>query len=225
MTRLPKMDRASKAEVLEARRAGGLNLSSLVPLEAFALWQLDLLNENDVVELANNWLMNGLDQGSYELASIAIAKPESVIDVKPAFEKAFEQMNVVPPSDNQSFLIVLEIYLRQIVMKNILPMAGMAALNGLYIDEFDNQDRIVIRHPKFVSSEHENYMGSKLGLEYLYTWYREFQDAIDDATWYYTELPFEAQLDKFDENLVEEAEILLNHVRSLHPEIFKRDVM
>jgi len=69
-----------------------------------------------------NWqimgFMNGFDQGSYGGGyPLQSQKPrKSVNRRQTAFEKSLvEQMNATsyPPSDNQSFLIVLEIYLRQ----------------------------------------------------------------------------------------------------------------
>jgi hypothetical protein len=95
-------------------------------------------------------------------------------------------------------------------------MAGMAAINELYHDRGDAE----LRHPNRGSDDPKPYLGQELGLEHLYTWYRELQDAEDgSALFYYNELPREQQLAKFEEELVSEATVLHCHLCATHPEI------
>lgn len=55
----------------------------------------------------------------------------------------------------------------------------------------------------------KKFVGEELGLERLYTWYRELQDFEDEGMLlYYNDLPKEKQKQKFNEHLVEEAKVL-----------------
>ena len=54
------------------------------------------------------------------------------------------------------------------------------------------------------------YLGSELGLERMYTWYRELQDWEDGSTlFYYNNLSRSEQRQKFVEELVNEAKKVL----------------
>jgi hypothetical protein len=125
-------------------------------------------------------------------------------------------MGVDLPNLDQPVLVTLELYLRAIIESRVPPMAGMAAINELY----DDRDGTKLRHPNRASDDSQAYLGEELGLEYLYTWYRELQDAEDGSTlFYYNELPREQQIAKFKEELVSEARVLHNHLCVTHPEI------
>lgn len=50
-----------------------------------------------------------------------------------------------------------------------------------------------------------NYVGEELGLEKMYTWYRELQDFDGGLLFYYNDLPRDEQKKKLEWHLVEEA--------------------
>ena len=59
----------------------------------------------------------------------------------------------------------------------------------------------------------KKFVGDELGLERLYTWYRELQDFEDNGMLlYYNELPQDKQKEKFQECLVEEAKGLKSKI-------------
>ena len=198
------------------RRAGLLNFDYITPAQAAALWKVGLLPPEEIGALALRWLEQGADMGSPEVAVIALDPASSVSAVGPAFEAALAEMGVDLPNLDQPVLVTLELYLRAITEGRVPPKAGMAAINELYDDRGDAE----LRHPNRDWNDPQRYLGEELGLEYLYTWYRELQDADDGSTlFYYNDLPREQQLAKFEEELVAEAKVLHRHLCATHPHI------
>lgn len=61
------------------------------------------------------------------------------------------------------------------------------------------------------------YLGEELGLQYLYTWYRELQDFEDGSMLlYFNDLPRTEQKKKFEGRLIEEAHNWLNSNKTTH---------
>lgn len=162
------------------------------------------------------WIEQGVDEGSAELASIALDPPSSLAAAGPAFETALAEMGVDLPNRDEPVLVTLELYLHAIIDGRVPPMAGMAAIDDLYHDRRGAE----LRHPSRQAESPQSYLGEELGLEHLYTWYRELQDAEAGSTlFYYNELPREQQLARFEEELVAEARILHRHLCATHPGI------
>ncbi len=198
------------------RRAGLLDPNHISPAQAAALWRAGLLLPEEIGILASKWLEQGEDKDSPEIAAIALDPPNSLSAVGPAFEAALAEMSVDLPNLDQPVLVALELYLRAIIESSVPPMAGMAAIDELYRD----RDGTTRCHPNRASDDSQTYLGDELGLEYLYTWYRELQDAEDGSTlFYYNELPREQQIAKFEEELVSEAKVLHRYLCATHPEI------
>jgi hypothetical protein len=198
------------------RKADLLDLSQISPAQAAALWKVGLLPPEEIGTLAGRWLEQGEHKGSPELASIALSPPSSLSAVGRAFETALREMGVDLPNVAQGVLVTLELYLRAIIEGRVPPMTGMAAINELYYDRGEAE----LSHPNRQDNDRQNYLGEELGLEHLYTWYRELQDAADGSTlFYYNELPREQQLAKFEEEVIAEARVLHRHLCNIHPNI------
>lgn len=198
------------------RRAGIFSFDHVTPAQAAALWKLRLLSPEVIGTLALRWLEQGADMGSPELAVIALNPPSSLSALGPAFEAALAEMGVDMQSSDHPVLVTLELYLWAIVEGLVPPKAGMEAIHELHHDRGDAE----LHHPNRDRNDPQAYLGEELGLEHLYTWYRELQDADDGSTlFYYTELPREQQLAKFEEELVAEANVLHRHLCATHPQI------
>jgi hypothetical protein len=198
------------------RKLGVLAIGEVTPVQAAALWRLNLLRAEDIGALANSWLETGRDEGSPEVASIALNPPSSLSIAGPSFEAALAEMGVTIPSLDEPVLVTLELYLRAMIEGRLPPMVAMAAIDDLY----ENRGDARLQHPNRSGADHDKYLGQELGLEHLYTWYRELQDAEDGSTlFYYNELPKDEQLAKFEEELLSEAKILHFHLCNIHPEV------
>lgn len=167
----------------------------MIPIEASALYQLDMLKSSDLVEVAEEWLMQDFDSPS--IVTLAGVMNPVMSEVGPLFESCLEELGIQIPDENRSVKIVLHRYLEQIKSGTVTPFDGMRSI-----------DEDIYRRVWFEGCE--EYVGEILGLEHMYKWYRELQDAADGSMLsYYNDLPKEVAIRKFEEHLKEEAEKVL----------------
>ena len=228
MTQKPDCQADSEIQDLfDIRKSGNLDLHKITPVQAAALLEARRLTVQDIHELANHWIDTGLDENSSELIALALNTPETLLDAEHAFQIALREMAVYAPVGDLLVLTVLEVYLDAIVSGRMGSMAGMAALDEFCHANYNTSQKVpkdpIVSHPETSKATGQKYLGQELGLEYMYTWYRELQDAedCDNSTWYFNELPLHEQLDKFDEQLIEEARKLYIHLASRYPELFR----
>ena len=126
------------------------------------------------------------------------------------FERAHLSIEkLVRQAKQRTALAILSFYLQEIVDGKISPHAGMCKIDDLnqrqdsrsgaftYPDPLRRPDRSV-KH-KFV--------GDQLGVEYLYTWWRELKDAREGGLiLHYTDRPLDEAIMKFEQHIVDEAE-------------------
>ena len=86
---------------MHANSAKRVIIESATPREAAALWQLELLSSDELVELAGLWLMQGLDSGSLEVACIAGEVGGIRSDLGPMFARALRELGV-PFADDRA---------------------------------------------------------------------------------------------------------------------------
>ena len=88
---------------------------------------------------------------------------------------------------------------------------------------FSDHPTHIVRNPNRKKGDKEEYYGEKLGLEHLYTWYRELQDADDGSfLFYYNDFPRDQQIIKFEEELYAEARTLYHFLQSEHSKDVRR---
>ncbi len=150
----------------------------MTPIEASAFYKLKLLTSNDLVAIAENWLVQDLTSST---AAILAGEMNPIMsDCEPLFETSLKELVVQIPDEDSAIQIVSKIYLRKIKSGSVTPFEGMKAIdndiyNKVWFDGFEQQ-----------------FVGEILGLQHMYTWYRELQDAADGSMLlYYTELPKE----------------------------------
>lgn len=165
------------------------------PIEVAALYALGYMPSESMPKLATRWLVEGLDTPSMRL--LAGETNPIMSDVAPLFEAVLQELAIDLPNKREAALTLLEAYLRQMVSGALDPYEGMAL-----IDSQLNQPDI---------APATKYVGDGLGIERLFTWYRELQDAEDGSTlFYYTDLPVEESVVRFREHLIEEARLRLD---------------
>jgi hypothetical protein len=167
------------------------------PENAIALYVLELLPSSLLPKLAENWLIQELDSPSLRI--LAGEKNPIMSDVGPLFEKSLLELGIPKPEKSQAVLISLKYYLELISEGELAPYEGMRLIDN------DISKIAMDTHPN------KKFVGDGLGLERVYTWYRELQDAQDGSMlFYYNDLPIEKAVGKFEEHLIEEARIRLH---------------
>jgi hypothetical protein len=117
------------------------------------------------------------------------------------FIKALSELKIQLPGKFLSAKILIRYYLNEMIDNR----------SGAYkfMQKIDNDIYKKIDWEIELGLGKMDYVGKELGLEFMYTWYRELQDYKDGSMLlYYNELSKENQLEKFEQHLLEEAILL-----------------
>lgn len=126
---------------------------------------------------------------------------DNTFEILQYFNYSLSELKIVLPSKIESAKILTKYYLGKIVNN---PDNAFEIMNKL------NNEVYMQMNWDFKNCKRE-YIGEELYLEHLYTWYREIQDWNDGAKLlYYDNLTRNEQRIKFQENLVIEANKVLN---------------
>jgi len=186
------------------------------PREAAALFRLELLDSHEVVALAERWLMDELDGGSADVAWIASQSHPIMSELQQPFEQAVLALTGPLPTGDDAVRTAVRLYARAIADGSVDAQGGMDALAQDLEHKFANWPQAIIRSPDKKIGDHTNYAGSNIGAEYLYTWYRQLQDAENGSDlFYYNDLPRHLQLEKFREELRSAAARLADHLERI----------
>jgi hypothetical protein len=124
---------------------------------------------------------------------------DNTFELDQYFRQMLSELQIELPSKIESVDILLNYYMNLIVAE---PNRAFELMRKIH-----NQVHHAVEWPESHSSNKKKYVGEELGLEHLYTWYRELQDFEDgSALFYYNEFPRTKQKKKFEQHLVEEAQ-------------------
>ncbi len=91
----------------------------MTPIEASAFYKLKLLTSNDLVAIAENWLVQDLTTST---AAILAGEMNPIMsDCGPLFETSLKELGVQIPDEDTAIQIVLKIYLRKITSGSVTP--------------------------------------------------------------------------------------------------------
>ncbi len=127
-------------------------------------------------------------------------------------DRDFRRAGISLPSEADAVRTVLMIYLQQIVDGTMSPHEGMLKIDRDLNTRVDSGGARTYPNPvrKPDRSVKKRFVGEELGAEYLYTWWRELCDVGGGGDLiYYTDLPPDQALQKFEQHIVDEAERLL----------------
>ena len=174
----------------------------VTPSESAALQRLHLLTPNEMVALCDRWLAEDLDQGSADIAWVAAQHSPTESEVGPVFERAILQLVGQWPDIDQAAVTAVRLYVRAIADGAVPEIEGMDALVNDIEHQFFDRPRGLIVSPDRSPEDPTRYAGEVLGLEQLFTWYRELQDAADgDRLFYFNDLPPADQIARFKTEL------------------------
>ncbi|MFZ6672460.1 hypothetical protein [Undibacterium sp. Xuan67W] len=163
------------------------------PEVAISQYKLGKLSSHAIVSLANSWLNQGIYTDS--LNSIFMEENASMAEVGPLFEKAIQELGIEIPSRVEAAKFAAKDTIQKMVSGEIDLMTGA---NFLYWD---------IHHEISEDLPDGEYLGSNLGLEYIFCWLREVWDCRDGSMiLYHTDLPRDQAEVKFLDHIKEEAE-------------------
>lgn len=128
---------------------------------------------------------------------------DNAFELEQYFNKMLQELKINLPSKLIAAYILLDYYLKLMVSEPEDAFRIMTKINNIY------------RSNNWIESNPElsnNYVGEELGLQNVYTWYRELQDFEDGSKlFYYNELTRPEQKKKFEQHLIQEAENWLSN--------------
>jgi len=163
------------------------------PEVALSLYILDNLPSESIVNLANEWLTEGIFTES--LSEIIFEKSPSMSTIGPLFESALKEIGIDTPTKIEAAKVVLKDTIQKMVSGETDLMEGA---NFIYWN---------IHHKITDELPDGEYLGTNLRLEYIFCWLREIWDCRDGSMiLYYSDLPRDQAEKKFLAHLKEEAE-------------------
>ena len=141
---------------------------------------------------------------NYESESICILagmnENDNSFEINQYFENSINELKIKLPTKIEAAKILTKYYLKQIVENPDSAYELMIILDNDIYKQIDWKEN------------NKKYVGEELNIEKLFTWYREIQDWNDNSMiLYYTELSRKKKKKKFEDHLVEEAEIALKN--------------
>jgi len=170
--------------------------------EKVARYIIGLYSYSHMPEIALTALEEGIESESL-LILAGMNDKDPTYERQKYFDNGIEEINFTYPNKKEAGFILLKYNLEQMV-KN--PDSAFEIMQRI-----ENEIFLPIFHKEELQDE-KKYVGQELGMEHIYTWYRELQDFEDGSPlFYFNKLSRKKQKAKFIENLVKEAKQLLDN--------------
>jgi hypothetical protein len=171
-------------------------------IENIANYVLGNVSRTKFPEMAMSALEDKIESESIIILA-GMTDRDNTFELEQYFNKALNELQIKLPEKLKSAKILVRYYLNKMINNKKEAFEIMRKI--------DNDIYKRINWEIELSSDKGDYVGIELGLESLYTWYRELQDYKDGSLLlYYSELSREKQHEKFEEHLIEEAILLKN---------------
>jgi len=165
----------------------------MIPKLALAHYVIGNFSTDKIIEQAHSWLIEGIYSDS--LNYLVMESNPSMELIGPMFETALFELGYLMPTKVDAAWYVTADIIQKMANGSIDLLEGA---NFLYYEIHQN---IKVDLPD------GEYLGSNLGLEYIFCWLREVWDCRDGSMiLYHTDLPRAKAEIKFLENIKEEAE-------------------
>lgn len=169
-------------------------------IEFIAAYVLGNVSRTRLPEIAISAIEENIESESTIILA-GMTSMDNTYELEQYFNSALTELRIELPDKLLAAKILIRYYLNGMISNRKDAFNLMGGINDVY-NKFDWKIES--------TSDEKTIVGIELGLEHLYTWYRELQDYYDGGMLlYYNELPEREQLDKFEQHLIEEA-ITLN---------------
>ena len=172
--------------------------------EKLADYVLGNLTRSHFPDIALTALSLGIESESL-LILAGMSDRDNTFELQKYFDGSLRELGISLPNKIEAARLLLNYYLGEMISQPEKAFEVMIEIdNGIY-KQVNWLEEFGLKSKKFV--------GEELGLERLYTWYRELQDFDDNGMLlYYNDLPREKQKEQFLEHLVEEAKELKSKI-------------
>ncbi|MBN1113272.1 MAG: hypothetical protein JXA53_10215 [Bacteroidales bacterium] len=166
-------------------------------IEKIANYCLGNLQRNHFPEIAMTALNEGIESESlYILAGMN--DMDNTFELQQYFDNCLNELGLTLPDKYTSAQLLLNYYLNKMIIEPDTAYKTMSIIDNQITKQVDWEKELELTDKKYV--------GEELGLEKIYTWYRELQDFEDGSMLlYFNELPRQEQKEKFEIYMIEEA--------------------
>jgi hypothetical protein len=172
--------------------------------EKIANYCLGNFQLNHFPSIALTALEEGIESESM-LILAGMCDRDNTFEIQQYIDSSINELKIVFPDKYTSAQILLSYYFNKMINYPELAYEIMIVIDNDIMKKVDWENELQL--PKI------KYVGEELGLEKVYTWYRELQDFEDDSMLlYYNELPRNKQKEKFISNLIVEAKKLKDRI-------------
>jgi hypothetical protein len=166
-------------------------------IEKIANYCLVNFTTKDFPDIAITALQEGIESESIIILA-GMSSLDNSFELQQYFDRSIDELEMSLPTKYTSAQLLLRYYLDKMVKHPESAFKTMSIIDDEIFEQIDWKKELNINEIK--------YWGEELGLEKVYTWYRELQDFEDgDALLYYNELPRMQQKEKLQMNLIKEA--------------------
>ena len=152
------------------------------------------ISNSQLPQIAETGLIEELHSESLAILA-GLNEKDNAWEIESYFQSMLFELNYTLPSKLKAVKILLHYYLNKIISNPNKVYSLMKIINNDIYYQIDSEENHQIKKKKYV--------GEELGLEKLYTWYRELQDFEDESMLlYYNDLPRLEQKRKFEEHLI-----------------------
>jgi hypothetical protein len=172
--------------------------------EKIANYCLGNLQRNHLPSIALTALEEGIESESL-LILASMSDRDNVFELQQYFDSSINELELVLPDKYTSAQILLSYYINEMIIYPDKAYEIMILIDNQIMGQVDWEKELAL--PKI------EYVGEALGLENLYTWYRELQDFEDGSRLiFYNDLPKHEQKRKFQFNMISEAKKVKNKI-------------
>lgn len=168
----------------------------------------NLVLENVSVSALPKIALTALEDGIESESLLILAgmkENDNAFETEEFYKLALDELNILIPGKLDAGKTLLTFYLENIVSNSDKSYELMIKIDNEVYKKINWEE---------ISTIEYTYLGEEMGLEKLYTWYREISDWNDQGKLlYHNDLPRNDQRIKFEKHLVNEAENLLNKIR------------
>ncbi|MGB4849614.1 MAG: hypothetical protein WBP41_16945 [Saprospiraceae bacterium] len=163
------------------------------------------IHASQLPDIAMTGLLENLESDSLIILA-GMTQNDDAVEKETYFNRAMMELKIDLPTKMEAVKAKLKFYLTELVNE---PSNAYSIMEKIDYKLYKQIDWSIIT-PRITS----DFVGEELGLQHMYTWFRELQDFEDGGMLlYYNELSKEDQKQKFAQNLVEEAAKLLKKLQ------------
>lgn len=175
-------------------------------IEKISNYRLGNFSRKHLPDIALTGLNENIETDSLIILA-GMSEYDNSFELEQYFNTSIDELGISLPDKLISAKILISYYIDEMIKNPSQAYNFMVTIDNEIYKQVDWESELNLNGKKYV--------GEELGLERLFTWYRELQDFNDGSMLlYYNDLPKDKQKEKFNMHLIEEATKLKNKLNN-----------